>query len=136
MKVLIPAKGWPIQREMARILVIEDDSGVRDLLEKVLAATGYEVSTAVNGEEGVLCFRKKPPDLVITDLLMPNKEGLETIRELRLANPVVKIVAISGAPSEWRALEIATKLGANETISKPFKTDDLLHAVERLLKVC
>jgi len=118
---------------MARILVIEDDSDVRNLLQAVLVKAGYEVLTAVNGEDGMLRFFADAPDLIVTDLLMPGKEGLETIRELRLLDPNAKIVAISGAPSDWRVLDMAKQLGTVETIAKPFKTDDLIQVVGRLL---
>ena len=118
---------------MARILVIEDDATTRDFLQETLVAASHEVRTAINGEEGMRCLRAYAPDLVITDLLMPKKEGLETIREICMMSPDVRIVAISGAPPEWRVLEMAKKFGAGETLAKPFQTDDLLHAVARLL---
>lgn len=79
------------------------------------------VRSAPNGEEGTLLFSLHPPDLVITDVLMPDKEGLETIRELQVLNPLAKIIAILVAPSDWRVLEMADKLGAGATIPKTFQ---------------
>jgi two-component system, chemotaxis family, chemotaxis protein CheY len=128
-----PAPYEAVTITMARILVIEDDASARDFLKETLVAAGYEVRTAINGEEGMLCLRAYAPDLVVTDLLMPKKEGLETIREMRMVKPEARIVAISGAPPDWRVLEIAKELGASETLAKPFQPDDLLHAVARLL---
>src|SRR5947208_389358 len=119
---------------MARILVIEDDPGMRVLLEEALAGAGHEVLAAVNGKEGVLLFRAHPANLVITDLFMPEQEGLETIRQLRSVNPALKIIAISGAAPEWRVLEMAKHLGAQKTLAKPFVLQEIRDAVETLLK--
>jgi len=119
---------------MARILIIEDDPGMRDVLEETLMPAGHEVWSAVNGQEGVALFRAHPADLVITDLLMPEKEGLETIRELRSARPALRIIAISGASPEWRVLEMARKLGAQKTLAKPFTPQDILEAVNACLE--
>ena len=128
-----PAPYGAVTITMARILIIEDDATTRDFLQITLVAASYEVRTAINGEEGMRYLRAYAPDLVITDLLMPKKEGLETIREMRMMSPDVRIVAISGAPPDWQVLEMAKKFGAGETLAKPFQMDDLLHAVARLL---
>jgi DNA-binding response OmpR family regulator len=119
---------------MARILVIEDDPGMRDILEETLTPAGHEVWSAVNGKEGVALFHAHPADLVITDLLMPEQEGLETIRELRSVSSSLKIIAISGAAPEWRVLEMAGRLGALKTLAKPFTPQEILEAVEVCLK--
>jgi|SRR2546426_923959 len=118
---------------MARILVIEDHPAMRDVLEESLMAAGHEVRTAANGKEGVALFRAHPADLVITDLLMPEKEGLETIKDLRARAPALKIIAISGASPEWRVLDMAKQLGAHKTLVKPFTPQEILGAVEALL---
>ena len=81
---------------MQRILVIDDDPLVRRTMERLLQKSGYEVRLAVDGIEGLRAFRTQRPDLVITDIIMPQKEGLDTIRLLRTWSPDVKIIAISG----------------------------------------
>jgi len=82
----------PVQR----ILVIDDESQLRAMLKKFLEMEGYEVITASNGKEGLHLFSEDPADLVITDLIMPDKEGIETIKELKASNPKTKVIAMSG----------------------------------------
>lgn len=120
---------------MFRILVVDDDEGVRHYLRELLERSGYEVVEAVNGAKALSLYKANPTDLVITNILMPEKEGLETIRELRRGFPGVKIIAISGGgqigPSDY--LAVAQRLGAARTFSKPFDQKKLLGAVEELL---
>jgi DNA-binding response OmpR family regulator len=85
---------------MTKRLVIEDDDRLRTTLRKMLERSGYEVVVASNGKEGIKHFREAPCDLVITDLIMPEKEGLETIRELKEEVPDIKVIAISGGGRE------------------------------------
>jgi DNA-binding NtrC family response regulator len=118
---------------MARILVIDDDAEMRAMLEQTLASVGHEVVLAANGKQGMRQYRAKPPSLVITDLFMPEKEGLETIIELRRDFPNVEIIAMSGKPTGNTLLSIAMHLGAARTIEKPFHPRDLLSAVEEVL---
>ena len=82
---------------MARILLVEDDEAVRGILAKTLVAAGYEVEEAANGEVALAAYRRQASDVVITDLVMPEKNGLEMIMELRRLDPAVKIIAMSGA---------------------------------------
>ena len=117
---------------MARILVIDDDPEIRDSVEETLVAAAHEVLTASNGKDGIQLCRAHPPDLVITDLLMPEKDGLEIIQELRSRSPRLKIIAMSGAPSDWKVLEMAKKLGAQETLTKPFLAQEMVDAVARV----
>ena len=118
---------------MARILVIDDDADMRALLEQTLKSAGHEVALAADGRKGVEQYRTKPADLVITDIFMPNQEGLETIMELRRSFPEVAIVAMSGrVPGTM--LSIAQKLGAVEVLQKPFVAEELLLAVARALR--
>lgn len=116
---------------MPRILVIDDEAPVRTLLQTVLERAGYEVVTAPDGKKGMRCHEMAPADLIITDIVMPDKEGIELIRELRQAEPDVKVFAISGggrvAANPY--LMLAEKLGALRTFAKPVKTDVLLEAV-------
>jgi CheY-like chemotaxis protein len=121
---------------MGRILIVEDDASVRELLREILRRAGHEVVAAVNGKEAISLHRKSPADLIITNILMPEKEGLETIQELRRDDPDVKIIAISGGgqigPADY--LEVARRFGAMRTFSKPFDRKELLKAVDELLE--
>jgi CheY-like chemotaxis protein len=89
---------------VARILLVEDDEAVRDILKKALVSSGHEVEEAENGNVALAAYRRQPCDLVITDLVMPEKDGLETILELRRMNPAVKIVAMSGETLHCRRI--------------------------------
>lgn len=122
---------------MARILIIEDERQVREVLKQILEKAGYEVDTAEDGHMGVKQFRKYPAELVITDILMPNKNGLETIEELIGLNPKLPIVAISGGgPGEKAqfALDVAKMCGAIRVLAKPFSRKEILETVTDLLK--
>ncbi len=120
---------------MPRILIIEDDEQVRVMLRMTFEAEGYDVDTATDGKDGLRCYREHPPDLVITDLIMPEKEGLETIMELINQNPEVKIIAISGGGriSAEGYLDVAADLGAVRTFSKPVPRDKLVRAVAEII---
>lgn len=115
-----------------RVLVIDDDQAVRYTLETVLTAAGYEVMPAENGLCGMRLYRQAKPDLVITDIVMPDQEGLETIMEIRKVDPDAKIIAISGGGryGGGHFLELATALGASAALAKPFDLDLLLSTVE------
>jgi DNA-binding response OmpR family regulator len=110
-----------------RILLIDDDIAVLRTLEIILSDLGYDIVTAKDGMEGLRAFHKTHPDLVITDLIMPEKEGLETIIEMRRERPEVKIIAISGGGRVHNTnfLEMATSLGANAVLPKPFDPSEL-----------
>lgn len=120
---------------MKRILIIEDDFHVRDMLERLLRKTGYDAQLAENGAEAVKMHRENPMDLVITDIIMPEKEGLEVITEFRREYPSVKLIAISGGGRIGSAnyLKTAKLLGAERTFAKPVDTSQLLSAIEELL---
>lgn len=119
---------------MPRVLVIDDDEQVRLMLSRRLTNAGYAVEHAPNGVIGIECFRKNPFDVVIADLYMPEKEGLETIIELRRDFPDVKIIAISGGHSydKGHGLSVASKLGAQYAFEKPVPWDDMLQALQEL----
>lgn len=121
---------------MSRILVIEDDTKIRKMLRKMLERAGYEVNEASDGLEGLKLYREEPADLVITDIIMPRKEGLETIMDLRREFPEVKIIAISGGGrlSPQPYLEVAEGFGAMRVFSKPFDLEDLQRAISELLE--
>ena len=115
----------------AHILVIDDDHGVRLMLRSLLEAAGYQIVEAVDGKKGLMQLRERPADLVITDIVMPKMEGLETIREIKRGFPDVRIIVVSGSPGYLpRALEA----GADRAFPKPFSRDELLCAVEGLLQ--
>jgi DNA-binding NtrC family response regulator len=118
---------------MARILVIDDEPDMRAILEKILKSAGHEVILATDGREGVEKYCTSPADLVITDLFMPNQEGLETIGELRRRFPEVAIIAMSGKTAALTMLSIAQKFGAIGMLHKPFAADELIAAVEKAL---
>jgi CheY-like chemotaxis protein len=120
---------------MAHILVIEDDSAARRLLTQLLEDAGHTVSCAVDGEHGLTAYRAQPADLVITDIFMPNKEGLETARELKAEFPSVKIIAVTGGGSYtmYDSLQWIQAMGVSQTFIKPFDPDEMLEAVDRLL---
>lgn len=120
---------------MPKILVIDDDEQVRALLHEILARAGFEVVEAANGAEGVRAYRSAPSDLIITDLIMPEKEGVETILELRSEFPSARIVAISGGGRNGAKdyLAIASRLGARRVVAKPFSRHEILDAIQAAL---
>jgi len=122
--------------EKKRILVIDDEPTALDVINKILVHAGYEVLVAENGQEGVELFRKEPCDLVVTDMVMPIKDGLQTILDLRVDVPDLPIVAISGGGniSKERYLAVAGYLDSVVTVGKPFTVDALLNAVTGLLE--
>jgi CheY-like chemotaxis protein len=119
------------------ILIVDDDVLVVDVLKKMLERDGYELMTCNNGNQALRLCRKNPPDLAIVDIFMPEKEGLETIREMKKEYPSLKVIAISGGSkaSTQDYLGVASKLGADLTLSKPVEREDLLKAVARLLEI-
>ncbi len=120
---------------MPRILVIDDDDVIRALFGETMEEAGYEVDLARNGVDGIRLFREKSPDLVITDLFMPEKDGIETIVELRRDFPDTKIIAVSGRHmAGGKYLEISQTLGADRVLLKPVKVDELLYAVKELIR--
>ncbi len=116
---------------MARILVIDDEEMVRETLRLTLELDGYEVVEAADGEEGVRLYREAPTDLVITDIKMPQKGGLEVIQGLKEDFPDVKVIAITGYEQE--NLTLAEELGAVHTFVKPLIIAEFLEVVKEVL---
>src|SRR5512133_4333491 len=120
---------------MAKILVFDDEPSILLMLKKLLEKAGHEVEVALNGKEGMALFEKNKPDLLITDIIMPEKEGLETIYELRRSYPELKIIAISGGgrigPDGY--LPGAKLMGANAVFTKPLMQKEFMQAVSDLL---
>jgi CheY-like chemotaxis protein len=122
-------------RTLPKILLIDDDDLVRYAMVRILARDEYQIVCASNGREGVAALEKEPFDLVITDILMPDQEGIETIRAIRRLSPAVPIIAISGGGRFSGAdyLAIAEKFGASKTLPKPFEPATLLSSVQQCL---
>lgn len=120
---------------MKNILVIDDNENMLQMMHDFLDRSGYNVFTATDGVQGLKAFHAHTPDLVITDIIMPDKEGLEVIMELNKQQPRPKIIAVSGGgildPQTY--LSLARKLGADHAITKPFRPAELLALVQTLL---
>jgi two-component system, chemotaxis family, chemotaxis protein CheY len=120
---------------MAKILVIDDDAIVRLTIVQILEYAGHQVVIAEDGRRGMAAFLSEQPDLVITDIIMPEQEGIQTITEMRKARPDAKIIAVSGGGRVGNTdfLRIAAAIGAVGTVQKPFDPLALLAAVEASL---
>ncbi len=121
---------------MAKILVVDDDAALRNLLVRMLKRAGYEVEEAADGRQAVRAYRASPADLVLTDMFMPEMDGMEAIMMLRREFPDVRIVVMSGGAyiGTPDILEMAEQLGAARTLAKPVASADLLRTVEAVLK--
>lgn len=115
------------------ILVIEDHEPMARTIETILVADSHTVVRAADGRAGLTLYAAQNFDLVITDILMPNQEGLETIREMVARNPAVKIIAVSGSGRDGGMdyLHVAEAFGAVSTLQKPFQPEDLLRLVRQ-----
>lgn len=120
---------------MATILIIDDDPKALALCRQMLEPEGHIINVSLDGASGIEICRKVDVDLVITDILMPHKEGMETIVELREEFPDMGILAVSGGghlgPDSY--LPLAKRMGAHYTLKKPFTRHELLHTVEKFL---
>jgi len=114
---------------VATILIIDDEEGIRVLLRTTLEAAGYEVVEASNGRQGLEQYRRRPTDLIITDIAMPEMDGLDMILELTRDFLDARVIAISGEGGEKNGLDVAKLLGARQTFQKPFRIPQLLDAV-------
>ena len=119
---------------MATILCIDDEESMRRLFQVALAQAGYRVLTADSGQHGLRLLEHQEVDLIFVDIFMPDMDGLELIPRLRKRRPASKIIAISGGSGQLNYLDIAKKLGAHDTLKKPFSHQELLHAVASQLK--
>lgn len=118
---------------MARILIIDDDEAIRRVFKRFLTGKGYDVAVAADGREGLLLLDQEPVDLVITDIMMPETDGLEVVMAIQTRGGDIPVIAISGGvhamPLDF--LPMAKKFGANDVLYKPVELDDLLNAVEK-----
>lgn len=121
---------------MKTILLVDDEKELRSVVARMLKKAGYRVLEAAEGTAALKLFRKQRPHLVITDIFMPTKDGLELIREIRAIDSEVKIIAVSGGGrmDELLYLEAAQHFGAVAALSKPFLRDALLGVVKRVLQ--
>lgn len=117
----------------SRILLVDDDDLVREALTAVLDRAGYHIESATNGRQGLELHAATPFDVVITDIVMPEMEGIEMIRELKRSSPGVAVIAISGGArlESVYHLRVAAQLGADETLAKPVPPKALIEAVAR-----
>ena len=120
---------------MARILLIDDDPPLRSVLADALIRAGHKVTQAEDGRQGMEVFRTSPTDVVVTDLIMPGQEGLETIMQLRREFPALPIIAMSGGSvaNSPLYLDMARRFGAQLALCKPFTADQLLKAIDSVL---
>ena len=117
-----------------RILVVDDNEDLRSTIQALLRADGFDVAVAGNGQAALELHQSRPADVVITDLFMPDKDGIETIIELKKLYPTVKIVAMSGWTSTQGSdyLQVAREIGAAVTLQKPFDPLELSRVVRQL----
>ena len=118
---------------MASILLVEDDSDVRTLLRHALEMAGHEVTEAWNGRDGLEQYARVRCEVVVTDILMPEMDGLALIRELKRRDPGVRFIAITGGVGVLDFLDDAETLGAQRSLRKPFSMNDLVNAVREAL---
>jgi DNA-binding response OmpR family regulator len=120
---------------MAKVLVIDDDAAMRRLVRRILNGAGHEAVEAQDGVVGLAKFHAEAPDIVITDIIMPEREGVQTILEMRATGSQIGIIAMSGGGmgTAQLYLNIARDLGADAVLAKPFRPDELIAAVDRLL---
>ena len=120
---------------MPRILIIDDDETIRHVLGKALEQAGFEVALAVDGRDGTQKFRSAHYDLVIVDIWMPEKDGLETLMEIRRNTPHAKVIAMSGGGQRglMQPLNWAQQLGAVAALTKPFTAEELLAVIRTTL---
>lgn len=120
---------------MRRILVVDDDDQMKEMIQESLNIEGYKTSGASNGKEAMALLVKESFDMVITDIVMPEQEGIETIMQIRKGFPHIKIITISGGgrTGPVNYLRMAKEFGASRTFIKPFERKDLIDAVRELL---
>lgn len=121
---------------MKKILVVDDDAQMRDMISQMLEREGYVIACAADGNEALRRYRQTASDLVVLDILMPNKDGIETTMELKREFPGIRILAMSGgrrALSPQFNLDSAEVLGVDATLPKPFTREQLLKAVREAL---
>lgn len=124
----------PDTNEPIRVLLVDDDEMVRETLTNLLEEAGFQVIAANDGEMGLALHQEHAPTVVVTDILMPHKEGMETIMELRRRDPATQIIAMSGGDRTGGIdfLSMARRLGADRVLQKPFRIGELIAAIKEL----
>lgn len=119
----------------ATILIIEDDPSLRDSLQRTLRKQSYTILQAAEGGEGMMLLGTHAIDVVLVDIFMPGKEGIETIRQIRRSHPQVKIIAMSGGGERMYidVLRVAKSCGCHLTLDKPFSEETLINAIQAQL---
>lgn len=119
---------------MARILIVEDEASILEMLTAVLETAGHTVATASGGREAIDKHKTWSPDLIISDLVMPEVDGFEILREVKRYEPSIPVIMVSGSDARFLYLQMAGKLGATQTLTKPFTAQQLLDAVEKVVR--
>jgi CheY-like chemotaxis protein len=119
---------------MSKILVVDDEKGFRTLLRRILEEAGHQVIEATNGDHALDVFRRETPEIVISDIIMPDRDGIEAIAIIKSECPATKVLAISGGgrAHAMDLLAIAPRAGADMTLEKPFRKTDLLSCISQL----
>jgi DNA-binding NtrC family response regulator len=117
---------------MAKILVIDDEQGIRDLLDTLLRRKGYDVELAESGRQGLECFRRERPDVLVLDLKMPEMDGLTVLRQIRSLDPRMPVIILTGAGTAEAEQQVRA-LGVTEYVEKEFSLHRLGDALKRLL---
>lgn len=118
---------------MASILIVDDEAPIRTLLRKILEEDGHEIREADNGAAGLALYRETPADLVITDILMPERDGMDITLELTREFLNAKVIAMTGATGDRNFLNVAKLFGARHVITKPFTIESIRHLVRHTL---
>src|SRR6185503_5268361 len=127
------AKDRQLRPKGAKVLVIDDEEGIRNVLKRTLTAVGFDVVSAETGEEGTNVFRRERVDIVVVDMVLPKKDGVETIMDIRRGFPQAKFIAMSGEKNA-EMLGLAEKVGAQKRLTKPFTRQQLIGAIEEVLR--
>jgi two-component system OmpR family response regulator len=118
---------------MAKVLVIDDEPGIRSLLDTLLSRKGYDVVLAESGQKGLECFRREHPDVLVLDLKMPGMDGLTVLRQIRSLDPIIPVIILTGAGTAETEQRVRA-MGVTEYVEKEFSLHLLGDALKRLLK--
>ena len=132
-KAVTPEPSQKTPKRTAKVLIIDDEEGIRNVLKRTLSGVGYEVAAAETGEEGTNFCRRERVDVVLVDMILPKKDGVETIMDIRRGFPEAKCIAMSGEKNS-EMLGLAEKVGAHTRLTKPFTRQQLLGTIEEVLR--
>ena len=123
-----------VETDKKRILVIDDEESIRNYLREILEKAGYTVMDCEDGDKGIEMFLDDDFDIVLTDIAMPKKDGVEVLIEMKKVSPSTRIIAMSGVAECDKLLEVANIYKADATIKKPFEKEDVLSAIKKVLE--